>query len=445
MNMQIVERGGSPLAARRRALLSAFTVDPMAGSESLVGWQRAVYAARHFDTWVICAPHVSKEGIDAYLRVHGPVPGLEIVYVEEPKWMEMLEHVPGLYYLSYNLWQRRAYRAALRLDTDVGFDLVHQVNLGGYREPGYLWRLGSPFVWGPIGGTQNYPMRFLVQAGIGGGLREAVRTMLNTLTLRMGRRIRQAAARSAAIRAANSTVADDLARALGCKQIPVMLETGAPPVANGAAVRPTADVFRVMWAGEFKAFKALPMLLDALRILPDDVAFELTVVGDGRELGRWQHRARRLGLDDRIRWTGWIDHERMVEQYEDADLFVFTSLRDTSGNVVLEALANGVPVVAPAHQGVGDIVTDTCGVLVPVTTHWEMVRGYRDAIASIARDRARHRHLSDGARERADHYSWERQGERMLRIYDGVLTAPGVESSAEASGPNAPSARPGWS
>lgn len=430
MNVQIVEGGGSLPTARRRALLSAFTVDPMAGSESLVGWQRAVHSARHSDTWVICAPHVSQEGIDAYLSAHGPVPGLEIVYVEEPKWMEMLEHVPGLYYLSYNLWQRRAYRAALRLDTAVGFDIVHQVNLGGYREPGYLWRLGAPFVWGPIGGTQNYPMRFLIQAGIVGGSREAARTLLNSLTLRMGRRIRQAAARAAAIRAANSTVADDLGRALGGTRIPVMLETGAPPVAAGAAVRPRADVFRIMWAGEFKAFKALPMLLDALRILPEDVVFELTVVGDGRQLGRWQRRARRLGLDDRIRWTGWIDHERMVEHYENADLFVFTSLRDTSGNVVLEALANGVPVVAPEHQGVGDIVTDLCGVLVPVTTQWEMVRGYRDAIASIARDRTRHRQLSAGARERADYYSWERQGERMRRIYDAVLEAPGMESSA---------------
>ena len=74
----------------------------------------------------------------------------------------------------------------------------------------------------------------------------------------------------------------------------------------------------------------------------------------------------------------------MSNLFFESDVFVFTSLRDTTGSVVLEALAAGVPVVAPDHQGVGDVVNDDCGVLVPVTDYGSMVDGYRAAILRLA-------------------------------------------------------------
>ena len=57
--------------ARPRILLSAFTADPTAGSESKVGWMRAEQASQYLDAWLMCAPHVSKSGIDEYLAERG--------------------------------------------------------------------------------------------------------------------------------------------------------------------------------------------------------------------------------------------------------------------------------------------------------------------------------------------------------------------------------------
>lgn len=416
---------------RPRILLSAYTVDPMGGSESMVGWQRCVQAARYFDTWVVCAPDVSREGIDEYVAEHGPIDNLEIVYVAKSKLLETLERIPGLFYMSYNLWQRRARRAAERLDKRVHFDLIHQVNMCGYREPGYLWKLDAPFVWGPIGGTQNYPTRFLRHAGIVGGSREAVRTVLNLLTMRWSRRVRHAAARASALRAANTTVARDLAKILDRERVDVMLEVGAPAVTQSLEPRHRRDgeALRLLWAGEFRAFKALPQLLDALSALPHEVDWHLTVAGDGPERARWRRHTQDLGLDDRVVWLGWIPHAEMQDQFLDADLFVFTSLRDTTGSVVLEALASGTPVLAPAHQGVGDVVNRDCGVLVPVTTYPAMVSAYRDAIDRLCNDPDLLMGLSEGARRRADYYSWQRQGERMRDVYNDVLTRATREST----------------
>ena len=123
--------------------------------------------------------------------------------------------VPGLGYLAYNRWQRRALDFARRLHAEIRFDLVHQITFGTYREPGYMAELGIPWVWGPFGGTQNYPWRFLGQAGLAGAIGEAIRNAANRLQLRFSPRIRRAARRADAVIAANSTVQHDLRQAYG--------------------------------------------------------------------------------------------------------------------------------------------------------------------------------------------------------------------------------------
>src|SRR5436190_9673741 len=148
---------------RPRVLLLAYACSPERGSEPGVGWNRALEAARYCDTWVLCEERSSAPPIRAYLEKHGPIPGLRFEFVLKPTWMRWLGHLPGLAYLGYNLWHQSAFQVARRLHARVGFDLVHQVTFCGYREPSYLWQLGVPFVWGPVGGTQNYPWRFLGQ------------------------------------------------------------------------------------------------------------------------------------------------------------------------------------------------------------------------------------------------------------------------------------------
>ena len=152
---------------RPRLLIMAYACSPVRGSESAVGWNRAVQAAKHFDTWVICEEREFKPDIIRYLQEHGDIPGLNFVFVPMPRRQWSLGQVHGtLWYTMLNLWHRRAYAVARRLHEEIGFDLVHQLTFCGYREPGYLWKLDVPFVWGPVGGTQNYPWRFITRAGL---------------------------------------------------------------------------------------------------------------------------------------------------------------------------------------------------------------------------------------------------------------------------------------
>ncbi len=407
---------------RPRLLMMAYCCSPYHGSEPGVGWNFAVQAARHCDTWVICEQHKFMPHIRRYLDAHGEVPGLRFVFVPERAWAAAAWRIPGMGYLSYNLWQRRALRAARRLHAQVRFDLVHHVNILGFREPGYLWKLGVPFIWGPVGGTQNYPLRFLGEAGPRGALAEAARTVANQIQLRISRRVRRASREAAVMMAANSTVQHDFARIHGItpnlmSDIGVTEITGSP---RSYTAKP--DCLKILWCGALEPWKALSLLIKALARLPEGVRYELRVVGDGPMRSRYQRLARRLGVDRHTTWLGSMPHSEVVRQYDWADVFAFTSLRDTTGTVVLESLGAALPVICLDHQGAHDMVTEQCGVKIPVTTPGEVVRRLSETITSLADDPDRLELLSRGAFERAHEYLWSRRGERIAEIYRQVLS-----------------------
>ena len=153
---------GEAQRRRPRLLMSAYACRPDQGSEPGVGWNRALQAAREFDTWVITEDATSGTAIRRYLREHGTIPGLEFVYIPKSPWVNRLRSRLGLFYVPLALlrwWHLDAYRVARRLHAELRFDLVQQVNFQTFREPGYLWKLGIPFIWGPWGGVQNFPWR----------------------------------------------------------------------------------------------------------------------------------------------------------------------------------------------------------------------------------------------------------------------------------------------
>ncbi len=371
---------------RPRLLLMAYACSPVRGSESAVGWNRAVQAAKRFDTWVICEEHEFEPDIRRYLKEHGDIPGLNFVFVPMHRRLWSLGQMHGtLWYMMLNRWHRRAYAVARRLHEEIGFDLAHQLTFCGYREPGYLWKLDVPFVWGPVGGTQNYPWRFITRAGLGGAARETGRNILNLCQLRFGRRIKLAARKAAAVVAATSAVQHDFTRFLGITPS-IISDVGITRIMDIARpLRSAQEPLRILWSGVMQLRKALPLLIDALARMPDDTPYCLRVLGEGKYLDAWRRLARRRGIDQRIEWLGWQPHEQALKQYAWADVFAFTSLRDTTGTVIAEALAAGLPVVCLDHQGAHDVVTDDCGIKIPVTTPSKVIDGLREAFVRLAR------------------------------------------------------------
>lgn len=410
---------------RPRILQLSYACSPVRGSEAGVGWQRAVHSARHCDTWVICEEHEFAGEVREYLNCHGEIPGLTFVFVpisrREWAWGQVHD---ALWYRALRRWHRAAYRAAVQLHEEFRFDLAHQVTFCGYREPGYLWKLDIPFVWGPIGGTQNYPWRFLPYAGWRGALGESVRSIANNLQLRFSRRVRGAARKASVVLAANTANRDRFSRAHGIT-MPLMPDVGIHALLESPRKERSPGPLRLLWSGLLSHRKALHLLIHALARLPREVPVELRVLGDGPLRSRWQRLADRLAVSSCMAWLGWLPHREAVEHYAWADAFVFSSLRDTTGTVVVEALGAGLPVICLDHQGVRDIVTDACGIKIPVTSFRKVVEDLSLAILRFVRNPEECERMGRAAVDRARQFLWSRQESHLLDVYGSVLSCRG--------------------
>src|SRR4030042_5609182 len=111
---------------RLRLLILAYACSPYQGSEPGIGWHRAVEGSRIADTWVICEKNEFYDDIQRYLNQNGRIPGLHFCFVPKTRREEILTGIPGMYYISYNLWHRRAFLLAEKLHLQLRFDIVHQ-------------------------------------------------------------------------------------------------------------------------------------------------------------------------------------------------------------------------------------------------------------------------------------------------------------------------------
>jgi glycosyltransferase involved in cell wall biosynthesis len=141
--------------------------------------------------------------------------------------------------------------------------------------------------------------------------------------------------------------------------------------------------------------KCSDVLLESLAGLNAPGAFALDIVGDGPEMAALRQKAERLSLSGMVGFAGPVID--VLPHYHAADIFVLPSRSEGLPNVVLEAMASGLPVIATAVGGVPDIVQDrVSGLLVPP--------GDAGALRCALRELIENPHLSEdiGARARQD-------------------------------------------
>jgi len=407
--------------ARHRVLIVAFACHPDVNMETRIGWNRGVAAARDYDTTVVHSDEFSSEELARKAASLG-IPAKNLKFVAVKSWMAWLP-IPcdAIYWAGYRAWHDAALKVAAAIHQSEPFDLVHLVSYCGYREPGQWWKLDIPFIWGPVGGTQNFPTNFLNKISPGSSIREAIRNYMNDWQLYRSRRVRSAAQGAHTVFAASSQAQRDMLRgtAVHCTRL---LETAVSPIrpAPCRELDPTSP-FRILWSGRLREWKALPILLEALTRLPPELKFELRVMGVGSSENRWRKLADRLKIAEHVQWIGWPSYTEGLKQYGWADAFAFTSLRDTSGTGLLESLAAGTPIIGVDHQGARDIMSPHCGIPVSVDSPAMAVEGFKQAISRLANDPALWRRLSEGAVNRSHHFSWERLSEEIDSAYQAAL------------------------
>jgi exopolysaccharide biosynthesis WecB/TagA/CpsF family protein len=403
-------------------LLIGHACSPRQGSESSFTWNWAWQLSRWHQVRVLAHPH-DRDAVERYLAEHENK-NLKFHWIAVPQRLDPWDPRGtdrGLR-LHYVLWLRRAYKRAIELHQEIGFDLVHHVSYGSLSAPPPAWKMPIPFVWGPVGGGQMAPLSFRNYMG-GGWTREFLRSARVRL-LPYSPSLQKTVRASAVLLATNRDTAE-LLRGAGGRDVRLFLDSGITPnfILRETVSKPSDGSLTLLWAGRMQPRKALPLALEALA-RTKELRVKLLIAGDGEMRKSWEQCAKRLGLGRRVEFLGRIPWEEMPRLYQSADAFLFTSLQDSFGTQVLEAMGHGLPIVTLDHHGVGTFVPPEAGIKVPVTSCEQTPAGLAESIRRLALFPAERRKMAEAARAYASTQTWEKRAECMSNLYEEVLSRP---------------------
>lgn len=364
-----------------KVLISAYTSDPGKGSENLRSWNWAqLYLRLGHEVWLFTSEW-GRPNIEAHLKAH-PDQKLHPVYVQVPDLVEKLDKKRGMWhYVRYMYWQWAASRVAKKVDKSVNFDLVHHISWGSIQQGSGMWKLKKRMIFGPVGGGQHSPEAFKRYFFNEWGSVEMRRKTISDLFIRFNPYCRKTLRKSDLVWVANHET-QEIAEQLGAKRVAYLTDTNLDPqtLPQTYPDRAPSEVFRIVWVGRLLTRKGLLLTLEALAAVRKDLPWQLTIVGDGDQGPMIPGWLKELGIEDKVNWLGHQPFSEVRKAYLSHDLFMFTSLRDSSADQFIEAMSHGIPILTLDMHGGRVIVPDHGGIKVQVDTPEATRKRLTDAV-----------------------------------------------------------------
>jgi glycosyltransferase involved in cell wall biosynthesis len=438
-----------------KVLLSAYACEPGRGSEPEVGWQWAIGLAGVTELTVLTRSN-NRQIIEQELK-KTPHPHPAFLYYDLPKPFLFLKKIGLPAPIYYLLWQIGASILIFRLRQR--FDIIQHLTFNSFLFPGFLWFSSPAVILGPLGGgmtTAPFHLHWFGKSAIG----ERLRTAFVKLA-RFNPLLRLSLHFAKHIWVANADTKAKLPPFAHSKTS-ILLETAAPVEANAQSQQPpkeepepknpehssSSDASSIsafqhfsvsapslLFIGRLEPRKAPALAIHLLKLLEDHFPnLTLTIVGEGPLQDDLKKLTSELGLNGRVRFLSRVPKEHIPKLMRAHSALIFPSVRDTSGNVVLEAMANGLPVVAFRHQGVVQMLDDETGYLIEPKGSPIDLENFAKAVKEILTNPTEcARRISCALSRTRNELAWRSKWPQVLEIYQDVLKSAQVDDAFSAT------------
>lgn len=408
-------------------LVSAYACNPLATEESypgeaILGWNLVKQLSRFFNVSVITRTY-NREGILESVKKE-ELEGVRFYYLALPRFLSFIRQNFLGFSLYYLLWQIKAYFLAKKISARSKFDVFHHITFNNDWMPSFIGAyLPFPFIWGPMGGGQKIPASFKKtihwKNRINQELRVAGQWFWRHTVFR-----HKCVKRALAILVCNKDTEE---------KIKISPEKIYPFPVNGISLdelnsrRDSLDhidhVYRIIYAGRLDAIKGLNLGIKAFSLLAKhipDSRFE--IIGVGPEKVRLEKLIREFGLEGKVRLTSWMERADLLTRMSESDVVLFPSFRDGGGQVVIEAMAQGKPVIGMNIGGPGFHIQKEWGFKIEPKDPEYAIQEMAKALERLYLDKSLRLKMGEAGYRRArDYYLWERLGDRLQHIYQEVL------------------------
>ena len=401
-------------------LVNAYAISPSMGSEPGMGWNWVLNLAQYCELHIITEEEFRAQ-IEAVVPTLPQGKNMHFHFIPVTPEVRQMCWNQGdwRFYWYYRQWQKQALELARKICSEEKIDIIHQLNMVGFREPGLLWKIkGYKYVWGPVGGLETMPIAYMRGAGAKSIIFNRLKNIINTLQYRFQPSVHRAIKRADALVAATRGCQEKLQKYYS-EDVYLINETGCYPQEIINRERKSDDQFDIIWCGKFDFRKRLDLALRTIAELKD-LNVKLHVVGSG-DIDSFRQLANALGLQDKVVFYGQVAHEEINGMMQRSDVLLFTSIMEATSTVVMEALQNQLPVVCFDTCGFGTVVDDSIGVKIALSNPGRSVLDFAEALRCLYLDRERLAVFSENCKERMKQFEWDYKAQMMVEIYKRIL------------------------
>lgn len=404
-------------------LINAYACSPNMGSEPGMAWNWCVNLAKY------CELHIITEGefrnnIETILHTLPQGKNMHFYYnpVSEEIRKMCWNQGDWRFYKYYKEWQWKTYLMAKDICKSTHIDVLHQLNMIGFREPGYLWKIENiPFVWGPIGGLKQFPIAYLNGCGFKMKLFYQIKNIINIIQIKYDRRVNKALNRSSLLISSIPDSHRAIKKYKGLESI-IIPETGCFDTNKTYLRNFNEDILHIMWVGKFDFRKQLHL---ALRIIEathnNNIHLDIYGTGNSQQIIQTKILIRKLGIENKVTMHGSQPNNIVVEAMQKAHLFLFTSISEDTSTVVLEAVSNQLPVICFDTCGMGYVVNNNIGRKIMLSGVDKSIYDFSRIINELENNRNLIKEMSINCVKRRSELSWDNKIRFVVKLYNNAI------------------------
>lgn len=399
-----------------KILLSAYACEPLKGSEPNAGWNWAYeLSSRGNEVYVVTRSN-NKVNITNYLQKEKTLPKINFFYYDLPSFFIYIKKKFKCTNLYYFLWQLYILKKCKQLNDQIKFDVIHHVTFAGLRHYSLLGELNENTIIGPLGGAETSPLWLRKHIGFKGAIYEFFRDLINSTLL-----IDPFFLRS--IKKSNKLIFTTKAGIKYCPEIEKRKVYICPTIGLRKEEYPPKRVSvenqkRILFAGRHLTWKGMKIGIEAFNIaLKKDPNLKLTIVGSGNESEYWKKLVNIYKINSSVNWIPWLSKSDFENILQENGVFIFPSLHDSGGFVVLDALKHGIPVICFDLGGPADTVSNSSGIIIKTVNkdYKLLLKNFSKAINELSSNKKKWEIFSIGAQKRAFEYSMNKIVDRIYK------------------------------
>lgn len=404
-----------------RILYIAYSCDPYSGSEDKIGWNIPFESAKTNEVYLITKEE-HRDNIKRYISENNRS-NLYIYFVDIPGLYK--KFFDGFFYSGrLNVWNRRVFPLAKEICEKKNIEIIHQITPIEFRSIGNYGQIkNTKFICGPLGGGEQIPHALKSYMKKHWAV-EIIRKSINQYS-KMKLKLLGKLKKCDYILFANSETRDFLIKEKELsdeKQIITEIAISEKNISYKKRKKDDYEVIHFLVAGRLIYRKGYDFLLDAMERIPDQYSYQCRIVGSGPEYESIEKRClHNKQLQGRVILAGRIPYDQMEKEYNWADVLIMPSLRETTGSVILEAMAQGIPVITIGKFGGSKLVDDCVGWTYTGNTKDNYIENLKNIMIrcidtpSVVYEKGRKSY------ERAKQYTWKEKCRQYQLIYMNLL------------------------